>query len=237
MLSIFNNAGAKAKRGFTLIELLVVIAIIALLAAILFPVFARARENARKSSCANNLKQIGLGVLQYCQDYDETMPGHNMQNNTWWQDNVRPYIKSNQLFDCPSNTGTKYRPNTNNSGSYGANIVGWNNGYPTPPFSVPDQNVWVNIADMVKPAQTVASMDTYNNFELGSDNGTPAGISMSAQGQRTMLNNGSIRERHLETANVLYCDGHVKSAKLDDLAVKATDGIHFKAFSIEADPD
>ena len=64
-----------AKRGFTLIELLVVIAIIALLAAILFPVFARARENARKSSCQNNVKQIGIGFQQYVQDFDETFPG------------------------------------------------------------------------------------------------------------------------------------------------------------------
>lgn len=62
------------RRGFTLIELLVVIAIIALLAAILFPVFARARENARRASCQSNLKQIGLSVVQYTQDYDETFP-------------------------------------------------------------------------------------------------------------------------------------------------------------------
>ena len=68
------------KRGFTLIELLVVIAIIAILAAILFPVFARARENARRASCASNLKQIGLGLMQYVQDYDEGHPfceGHD----------------------------------------------------------------------------------------------------------------------------------------------------------------
>jgi prepilin-type N-terminal cleavage/methylation domain-containing protein len=63
-----------APRGFTLIELLIVIAIIALLAAILFPVFSRARESARRSSCASNLKQIGLGMLQYAQDYDEQLP-------------------------------------------------------------------------------------------------------------------------------------------------------------------
>src|SRR5687768_5924591 len=63
-----------ALKGFTLIELLVVIAIIAILAAILFPVFARARENARRSSCQSNLKQIGLGFAQYTQDYDEKMP-------------------------------------------------------------------------------------------------------------------------------------------------------------------
>src|SRR4051795_2249509 len=72
--------------GFTLIELLVVIAIIALLAAILFPVFARARENARKSSCLNNLKQVGIGLLQYAQDYDEIVVNgeNNNQDNAGW---------------------------------------------------------------------------------------------------------------------------------------------------------
>lgn len=228
--------GAKPiKKGFTLIELLVVIAIIALLAAILFPVFARARENARKSSCSNNLKQIGLGIAQYVQDYDETMPGHNMQNGRYWADIVMPYIKSNQLFDCPSRTGTKYTPLTNNTLSYGANITGWNPGYPSPPFSVPDQGVFTNVADIVKPSQTVACADTNGTFEIGSDNGTPGAISGTI-GQRTMLQ-GSMRERHLETINVLWCDGHVKSTKLEALAEKATDGIHYKAFSIEADPD
>ncbi|MEN6404264.1 MAG: prepilin-type N-terminal cleavage/methylation domain-containing protein, partial [Armatimonadia bacterium] len=62
------------KRGFTLIELLVVIAIIAILAAILFPVFAKAREKARQTSCLNNCKQLGTAIVQYCQDYDERMP-------------------------------------------------------------------------------------------------------------------------------------------------------------------
>src|SRR5688500_12861258 len=97
----------SVKRGFTLIELLVVIAIIALLAAILFPVFARARENARKSSCQNNLKQIGLGIKQYVQDYDEMYPmrGNAIGN---WQQQIFPYIKTTQLFACPSNTDNKF---------------------------------------------------------------------------------------------------------------------------------
>ena len=69
-----NLPDQKHRRGFTLIELLVVIAIISLLAAILFPVFSRARENARRSSCLSNLKQIGLGMMQYTQDYDERYP-------------------------------------------------------------------------------------------------------------------------------------------------------------------
>ncbi len=114
------------KRGFTLIELLVVIAIIAILAAILFPVFAQAREAARKTTCLSNLKQIGLGLIMYTQDYDETYPwlmmdGRNNNNSTGFSkgmsvgppnlNNLRglfmeytmqPYLKSYQVFNCPT---------------------------------------------------------------------------------------------------------------------------------------
>src|SRR6476660_8145010 len=102
----------RKQKGFTLIELLVVIAIIALLAAILFPVFARARENARKSACQNNLKQIGVGILQYTQDYDENYPPSRVSNvfalgqgpnpQCPWQLTIHPYVKSVQIFRCPS---------------------------------------------------------------------------------------------------------------------------------------
>lgn len=104
------------RKAFTLIELLVVIAIIAILAAILFPVFARARENARRASCQSNLKQIGLGILQYAQDYDEKMPrayygypdtsgtpaGNDIIGDYKWMDVVQPYAKSVQVFNCPA---------------------------------------------------------------------------------------------------------------------------------------
>ena len=99
-----QNISSHKKSAFTLIELLVVIAIIAILAAILFPVFARARENARRSSCQSNLKQIALGFMQYTQDYDEKFPGSDWRqhklaltrpaNPFGWADGLQPYLKS-----------------------------------------------------------------------------------------------------------------------------------------------
>ena len=128
----------KTKRGFTLIELLVVIAIIAILAAILFPVFARARENARRASCQSNLKQLGLGFQQYTQDYDEKYPQARSNNfgsissppvfpssafngvtqsasHSWslsWAAVLQPYIKSTQIMTCPSQLPTDWYTNT-----------------------------------------------------------------------------------------------------------------------------
>jgi prepilin-type N-terminal cleavage/methylation domain-containing protein len=131
-MQVNNARNCAAKRpGFTLIELLVVIAIIAILAAILFPVFAKARENARRAACMSNLKQIGIGTMQYIQDSDERFPpyvelndtqatanpfgatpaekyvvagGNSLSKGHWhtWMDFIYPYIKSVQVFDCPS---------------------------------------------------------------------------------------------------------------------------------------
>jgi prepilin-type N-terminal cleavage/methylation domain-containing protein/prepilin-type processing-associated H-X9-DG protein len=122
----------KKRSAFTLIELLVVIAIIAILAAILFPVFAQARESARKASCQSNLKQVILALRMYMQDYDEKMMGSGMLPppgagaNADGQNIIRmlgggtsyflqPYIKNQQIFRCPSDTGINYwgRNNTN----------------------------------------------------------------------------------------------------------------------------
>jgi len=94
------------RKGFTLIELLVVIAIIAILAAILFPVFARAREKARQTSCLSNIKQLALGMLMYAQDYDERLSAShwgpfNVPQRTW-RGSIYPYVKNTQLYTCPS---------------------------------------------------------------------------------------------------------------------------------------
>ena len=114
----------RQKRAFTLIELLVVIAIIAILAAILFPVFAQAREKARQTSCLSNLKQLNLGCLMYIQDYDEmyplsvlnsipnyiittpanAAPGNVALRSGFWSNAVQPYIKNWGIYDCPSAT-------------------------------------------------------------------------------------------------------------------------------------
>ncbi|GBC99800.1 hypothetical protein HRbin17_02331 [bacterium HR17] len=107
-LRVWSLRPAKGMSvGFTLIELLVVIAIIAILAAILFPVFSRAREKARQASCLSNLRQIGLGAAQYSQDYDERCVPHRIGGAGSpafnWIAIMQPYIKNDQLFRCPSN--------------------------------------------------------------------------------------------------------------------------------------
>lgn len=157
----------KSNRAFTLVELLVVIAILGLLAAILFPVFSRVRENGRRTSCASNLKQIGLGIMQYAQDNDEIMvPGWHDGNcytnggfvygtnsgncgggltpsgNYKWMDMIFPYVKADQVFNCPSarRNAPKYSyANGTNFGHYAANLAykGPDNTQDslTPPFS------------------------------------------------------------------------------------------------------
>jgi len=97
------KGGAAMRRGFTLIELLVVIAIIAILAAILFPVFARVREKARQASCASNLRQLGLAFQLYASDYDGRLPSFDGGGcGHWWFDALEPYVRNAQVYGCPT---------------------------------------------------------------------------------------------------------------------------------------
>ncbi len=238
----------SGRSGFTLIELLVVIAIIAILAAILFPAFARARENARKASCQSNLKQIGLGILQYTQDYDETFP--NVVSNSdpfhGWVQLVNPYIKSYQLFQCPSeatsgstNIVHAYYPDKSvsmsqaNHTDYGYNGLAGDppgNGLigskiaqmqqPSTGILVNDQNPTLNGpgANDVMGMQRYAETTTFMN---GVGNGAycygliPASTPTGDCGDRVTIDrapNGAAR-RHLDGANYLFADGHVKSLR------------------------
>ncbi len=187
------------RKAFTLIELLVVIAIIALLAAILFPVFSRARENARKSSCANNLKQLGVGVAQYVQDYDEIWPMiWNGNTNVYnWAPGEFPYVKSYQVYRCPSD-----------SRDHASSYLG---------------NNWLHIkalADIQKVSSVVYLIEGYTgaggNFSPNQANyfrGLNEDYTLwNATHRITQASNGL--PRHLGAANVLFVDGHVKSVNL-----------------------
>ena len=222
-----SNRNKALRNAFTLIELLVVIAIIALLAAILFPVFGRARENARRSSCQSNLKQIGVGIMQYVQDYDSTMPQlHYYDGSNRWTDTLQPYFKSYQLLRCPSDTNTNEpAPGTNNS-SYSANGLGIqhpiNQG--TSPWSSSTwtgavTNRWVTQAYIPTPSTTVMMADGIDScWEINNIATTTVSINSSVEPRQF----GEWRERHLETINTLWADGHVKAVKLEVLAKRST---------------
>lgn len=187
------------SRGFTLIELLVVIAIIAILAAILFPVFARAREAARATSCRSNLKQIGTGILMYTQDYDEVFPpnlwdgsaaapwGGSGQHQRTMGHLIQPYVKNMEVTRCPSEANRSLTPST-----------------PQPPSMVQTYqvsygyNAWIAgqaQAAVAAPADQFLAFDTAS---LWSD---------------TCQNAIRLCHRHSEMGNYAFADGHVKSKK------------------------
>ncbi|BCM92986.1 hypothetical protein IAD21_04871 [Abditibacteriota bacterium] len=213
-----NTQFQKTRTAFTLIELLVVIAIIAILAAILFPVFARARENARKSSCQSNLKQIGLGLMQYTQDYDERLPPRrNGTDFLSWRRAIYPYIKSTQLFRCPSNT-----KNTNLADDSNAAYLS-GNGWPVPSGTDPIFNVsytingtGVNIGGNppveYNSAQSLAAMpSTAQTILVSESNEGAAEFKFDLASNRYAGIDGFAG--HLQTVNFLFVDGHVKALK------------------------
>ena len=236
-------------RGFTLIELLVVIAIIAILAAILFPVFAQAREAARKTQCLSNLKQIGTGISMYTQDFDEALPC-NWYVGLWnsapngpykWMDAIMPYVKNEGVFTCPSDSNPtrvyKYNQNLTagtdqNFGSYATNVAYWQAGPPTPPSSDVGQGVTVKLAQLARPADTVWAGDGNGSFQVAwPDIPSQPGISLVNGIRQLGLNGGNDKhegayvERHQGKLNVIFCDGHAKSMSLDTLTQKAATGL------------
>ncbi len=189
----------RAKRGFTLIELLVVIAIIAILAAILFPVFAKAREKARQASCASNLKQIGLGFAQYVQDFDERFPYTNNGGSQYWPTEVYPYTKSYQIFRCPDDSTTN-----------GCSYLG-NNQYSAIAIAqVPKVAEFIMVTDGNANGNPGGNTgDGHHMANTGNFNGINADYTMwDATARMTDPNNGM--PRHSGGMNVLYCDSHVK---------------------------
>jgi len=260
------------RQGFTLIELLVVIAIIAILAAILFPVFARARDKARQASCLSNLKQIGMALNQYAQDWDEAHPGvwfGPVSRQPWsqpsdattfykWMDAVYPYVKNEQVFNCPSDGVNKkyvFRNNdkSNGYGSYAMSQAYYRVGDPyTGPAS--DYNQFVSagqpfvmrLAMVQAPASTVWIVDggvrgiknpdwkSYEFWWYDPNEINTAFPTIRGDSPRYFQN---IVERHSDMTNVIFCDGHAKAQKLEHLTQRKQVGNHqiMTAFTIEDD--
>jgi prepilin-type N-terminal cleavage/methylation domain-containing protein/prepilin-type processing-associated H-X9-DG protein len=210
------------RKAFTLIELLVVIAIIAILAAILFPVFARARENARRTSCLSNLKQIGLGIMQYTQDYDEKFPvaavcGPQLLEtgvvstgttcstgyyHLWWHE-IYSYVKSTQVFICPSTNATWTGGYTPSQYVYGMN----QNDSGLALAAIPQVAITPMVAD-----STYYLTNAYNTCQGASAPDSTAVCVSYSNGK----NADPPDPRHLDTFNMLFADGHAKSQRASD---------------------
>jgi len=229
-------AKRQDQRAFTLIELLVVIAIIAILASILFPVFARARENARRTSCLSNLKQIGLGMTMYVQDYDERYPygyytyADEEPPNGWWRADtwywmniIYPYVKNDQLFVCPSTASPMDGNHPNRNHNYGANrdIL-----HTTTQYSGP-----LSMAGVTSPASTYLFMDSlvystrYDYVRNGDETwGIPGVCGLVAGAAQTVADCN--KGRHFDGNNVTFADGHAKWLTTSAMLAEANKSDH-----------
>ncbi len=205
----------STRRGFTLIELLVVIAIIAILAAILFPVFAKAREKARQSSCLSNVKQLGLSVMQYAQDYDETLPisyqdaasgpGTAAQIPLTWPNRIQPYIKNTQLYACPSDGRP---PNVDFPGCRAIKqSYGWNRyaGIHIPAWGYFER---CSLGQIVAPSQFVVFVDDSSDWLTAGYGGMFN--TLDSPDWFETFDNQVFGARHNGGDNILFGDSHVK---------------------------
>jgi prepilin-type N-terminal cleavage/methylation domain-containing protein/prepilin-type processing-associated H-X9-DG protein len=198
------------RRGFTLIELLVVIAIIAILAAILFPVFAKAREKARQSSCLSNIKQLTLAALMYAQDYDERLmaryynPGTGGRN--WCTHFIQPYVNNAQLVYCPSTSAQSY--------GYAQDYCNWR---PLAQFLSPTETVM--ICDVKRVFNSSGGYSWDRNCRRPSTFGAPPQKPPNDEDDLPVVGDGNYQGRprgvHNSGANVGWVDGHVKWMKTD----------------------
>jgi prepilin-type N-terminal cleavage/methylation domain-containing protein/prepilin-type processing-associated H-X9-DG protein len=236
------------RRAFTLIELLVVIAIIAILAAILFPVFAQAREAARKATCISNTRQIGTALMLYAQDYDDTVVPNNNQvtgsdSSTWrsWPDFLQPYIKNTKVFQCPSSFRSESAPK-NQMKTYGGMLTSYvlNNFYYSDSglgmiFEKANSNgrmpsTLATIEDSVGTVFCADGGDVDGN--TGSEgtaqvpNVSPQSLNLTASPPTFTTSQGDFIARHGGGLCVTFFDGHSKWMKLDEMMRKNSQGVY-----------
>ena len=213
----FSRIYRTRRGGFTLIELLVVIAIIAILAAILFPVFAQARAKARAISCLSNCRQSGLAYAMYVQDYDETTPLQKSNaDGSYWYVLIQPYVKNWGLMLCPDRSATTTKTGVNYPTTVGGRLLGYgyNDGWVSDScYGLTCQQVDAvtgkkyrpgrSIAAITAPADCVAFGDTYDTpgYSVAMDN-----IFSNSDGPKT-----TSQIRHNQNLNFVFVDGHAKN--------------------------